>query len=130
MEILLSKPGGEREGPFTLEQINAGLLQKQFKDSDYWAWYEGLDSWVPLHQVPGVADGSKAGSKAETQRNEPTAEAADDLRAPDEDTQLIVNPDAARTASGSGAKSELASGLPLEKLEQIFVFTDGEGPAA
>src|SRR5215831_15888101 len=66
MEILLCKPGGNREGPYTIEQINAGLLQKRFKDTDYWAWYEGLESWVPLHQVPGIVDGSKKATPTKT----------------------------------------------------------------
>jgi len=54
MNIHLSKPGGQREGPFSLEQINADLAAHKYHDSDYWAWYEGLNEWVPLHQVPGV----------------------------------------------------------------------------
>src|SRR5215471_6342736 len=54
MNIHLSKPGGQREGPFTLEQINQDLAAQKYHDSDYWAWYEGLNEWVPLHQVPGV----------------------------------------------------------------------------
>jgi len=54
MQIHLSKPGGHREGPFTVEEINRDLAAKKYSDSDYWAWYEGLGSWVPLHSVPGV----------------------------------------------------------------------------
>src|SRR3954470_20457958 len=54
MQIHLSKPNGHREGPFTVEEINRDLASRKYSDSDYWAWYEGLSSWVPLHSVPGV----------------------------------------------------------------------------
>ncbi len=54
MQIHLSRPGGQREGPFTVEQINHDLATRRYSDSDYWAWYEGLEAWVPLHAVPGV----------------------------------------------------------------------------
>jgi hypothetical protein len=54
MQIHLSKPGGQREGPFTIDQINRDLANRKYRDADYWAWYEGLDAWVPLHSVPGV----------------------------------------------------------------------------
>ena len=97
MEILLCKPGGNKEGPYTIEQINAGLVQKRFKDTDYWAWYEGLDSWVPLHQVPGVVDGSKTKAAeppkpARKKEPEPKEQPPQDKGAPDEDTQFISNP--------------------------------------
>ena len=137
MEIHLCKPGGKREGPYTVEQINAGLAQKRFKDTDYWAWYDGLDSWVPLHQIPGVVDASKAVAAAvepakPAARKEP--EPVEQKGAPDEDTQFISSPASLPKAdSGSKAasgKSPLWSGMPIESLEQIFVFTDGEGPAA
>src|SRR5215831_9722192 len=138
MEILLCKPGGNREGPYTIEQINAGLLQKRFKDTDYWAWYEGLESWVPLHQVPGIVDGSKkatpeppSGPKKEPQ---PKQESPADIGVPDEDTQFISSPGSLPKADPASkatpTKSPLWSGMSVEALEQIFVFTDGEGPAA
>jgi hypothetical protein len=56
MQVHLSKPGGQREGPFTVEQINRDLAANKYQDEDYWAWYEGLDAWVPLHTVPGIVD--------------------------------------------------------------------------
>lgn len=58
MKIHLSKPGGQREGPFTVEQINCDLAAKKYQDTDYWAWHEGLSDWVPLHSVPGVSIGA------------------------------------------------------------------------
>src|SRR5258707_13589723 len=55
MQIHLSKPNGQREGPYTLDQINRDLASRKYSDTDYWAWYEGLDAWVPLHTVPGIS---------------------------------------------------------------------------
>lgn len=54
MQIYLTPPGGEPEGPYTLEEINGNLARRKYKDTDYWAWYEGQKEWVPLHKVPGV----------------------------------------------------------------------------
>ena len=59
MNIHLSKPGGQREGPFTVEQINHALAARKYQDTDYWAWHEGLTEWVPLHSVPGVTPAAK-----------------------------------------------------------------------
>jgi hypothetical protein len=55
MQIYLSKPGSQREGPYTLEQINQDLAAQKYRDTDYWAWHEGLSEWVPLYNLPGIA---------------------------------------------------------------------------
>src|SRR5262249_43004275 len=54
MQIYIAKPGGQKEGPFTVDQINRDLASKRIRESDYWAWYEGLPQWMPLHAVPGI----------------------------------------------------------------------------
>jgi hypothetical protein len=53
--IYLAKPGAQKEGPFTLEQINHDLARNKIKDTDFWAWHEGLPTWMPLYSVPGVS---------------------------------------------------------------------------
>src|SRR5205085_927029 len=40
------------------------------------------------------------------------------------------SPEPKKAVAGESAKSQLGSGMPLEALEQIFLFTDGEGPDA
>ena len=55
MQIHLSKPGGGKEGPYTLEQIKKDLAAHRYRDSDYWAWHEGLTEWVPLYSLPGIS---------------------------------------------------------------------------
>src|SRR5438445_462382 len=54
LQVHLSRPGGQREGPFSVEQINSDLAARRYSDRDYWAWYESLETWIPLHAVPGV----------------------------------------------------------------------------
>lgn len=54
-QIHLSRPGGQPEGPFTLDQINRDLAAKKYRDTDYWAWHESLPEWVPLYSLPGVS---------------------------------------------------------------------------
>src|ERR1700720_615615 len=51
MQIHLAKPGGQKEGPFTVERINQGIAAGTIQDADYWAWHDGLAEWLPLHRV-------------------------------------------------------------------------------
>jgi hypothetical protein len=118
MDIHLATPGGQREGPFSLEQINASLAQRKYRETDYWAWFEGLDSWVPLHEVPGIINAPAAPDETRT---------VESSGAPQSDTQ-IVHRQASDSAKSGPAK--LFSGMPAQRLEQIFVFTNGEGPMA
>src|SRR2546427_11794637 len=62
MQIHLATPGGEKQGPYTLEQINRDLTAKKYRDTDYWAWYDGAEAWVPLYAVPGISPASDAGA--------------------------------------------------------------------
>ena len=59
-KIYIAKPGGQKEGPFSLEEINRDLATKKINDTDFWAWHEGLPAWMPLYSVPGVS--AKAGA--------------------------------------------------------------------
>jgi len=43
------------QGPYTLEQINANLAARNYRDDAFWAWHEGLPAWVPLYSVGGVS---------------------------------------------------------------------------
>ena len=52
MQIFINR-NNEKHGPYTLEQIQAYLASGQMQGSDP-AWYEGVDGWVTLAQVPGV----------------------------------------------------------------------------
>jgi hypothetical protein len=126
MEIHLSKPGGQREGPFTLERINASLAQNKYRDTDYWAWYEGLESWVPLHEIPGVNQARQPAPKSHDTEH--------DKLSTQGDTEFLARKVTPSPAAGSNARTAPAapvwSGLPVEALEHIFIFTDGEGPAA
>ena len=103
MQIHLSKPGGQREGPYTLEQIIQDLAANRYRDTDYWAWHEGLPEWVPLYLLPGIpADADSA--PAATPGSEPEEESA-------------------------ALSQQVSSGMPASALEQIFMFTTGDGPS-
>ena len=52
MQIFINR-NNDRHGPYTLEQIQTYLASGQMQGSDL-AWYEGIQGWVPLSQVPGV----------------------------------------------------------------------------
>jgi hypothetical protein len=54
LKVHLAKPGGKREGPFTLDQINLALAARKYGSGDYWAWHKGLAEWVPLYDISGV----------------------------------------------------------------------------
>jgi hypothetical protein len=119
MRIHLSKPNGQREGPFTIEEINRDLAARKYSDTDYWAWYEGLDAWVPLHTVPGVTVNTEAPVEMASSEASPDVEQSSGEGG-------ASAPDTRRTPA---AAEQVFSGMPVEALEQIFVFTTGEGPA-
>src|SRR5271169_4979163 len=72
LQIYLAKPGGQREGPYTLDQINADLAARKYSTSDFWAWHEGLPQWGPLYAIGGVLNTAKADRQPGVVANEPT----------------------------------------------------------
>ncbi|MGE5735639.1 MAG: DUF4339 domain-containing protein [Acidobacteriota bacterium] len=127
--IHLSRPGGQREGPFSIAQINQDLASHKYEAADFWAWYEGLSEWVPLSSVPGVSEipdppeSSASGFDAEYPEasevfasSVPTSPAA-----PIEQTPMAPPPT---------EMVPLTSGMPFTALEQIFILTTGDGQAA
>jgi hypothetical protein len=163
MQIYLAKPGGQKEGPFTLDQINRDLAAKKYGGSDYWAWYEGLPSWMPLHSLPGVTgrapavvpaaapEPARPSAPPKAVQAPPPKAAAPIASAPVATAPVAVEPAkkpaeppkpvmvaAAQPAPATPAPDpELAnpatlletapSGLPFSALDQIFIFTSGEG---
>jgi hypothetical protein len=102
MQIYLSKPGGQRVGPFTLEQIVQDLAANKYCDTDYWAWHEGQPEWVPLYLLPGIST------------NSDSAPASPPVPEPEKESAAPSPP--------------VSSGMPAGALEQIFMFTTGDGP--
>ena len=45
--------GGQRFGPYGLDEINAHLASGMLQPTDS-AWAEGMPGWVPVTQIPGV----------------------------------------------------------------------------
>ncbi len=141
MEIHLCKPGGQREGPFSLEQINEALAARRYTGSDYWAWYRGLSQWVPLYSVAGVVDKAAetapappaapvfASPKPEV-TPQPVASAAAAPPATEE-AEKSPEPLAIQDAVAESTESEkLASEMPFAALDHSFLLTSGDGPTA
>ncbi|HWW02448.1 MAG TPA: DUF4339 domain-containing protein [Candidatus Acidoferrum sp.] len=137
MKIHLSKPGGHREGPFTIEQIKSDLAARKYHDTDYWAWHEGLSDWVPLHSVPELSAEAKA-SEAAGDASEPVERAGggDTVVLALEHASAQVGVACARPAPEPDPETtpplleqQLFSGMRFAALEQIFMLTTGDGPA-
>jgi len=47
--------GDQQHGPYSSEQTRAMLASGELSVSDQ-AWYEGASGWMPLNQVPGIAE--------------------------------------------------------------------------
>lgn len=45
---------GQRQGPMSLEELNARLADGRIEAVPTLAWYEGCPEWIPLSQVPGI----------------------------------------------------------------------------
>jgi hypothetical protein len=52
MQIYIGRDG-QREGPFTIEEVRARIAQGQARPDDL-AWYDGAPGWMPLREVPGL----------------------------------------------------------------------------
>jgi hypothetical protein len=162
MQIYLTPPGGEREGPYTLEQINRDLAARKYKDTDYWAWYSGQTEWVPLHKVPGVVGGDdtlawvldeptkgapladapvqtrppETSSGPTSSQSAPAQSGATTPPAPDpgppvaESSAPAATPPSRPEPTPAEQERKLFSGLAFAALEQVFILTSGDGPAA
>lgn len=53
MQIYVGRDG-QREGPFSVEEVRTRLAQGQVKTTDL-AWYEGAPGWMPVAQVPALS---------------------------------------------------------------------------
>lgn len=181
VKVHLARPGREREGPFTVLEINQALAAGQYEISDYWAWHEGLPEWVPLYAIEGVSKRPLPNSSSEAAEpaletpamvslcqascGEPTPAALEaspalKLTEPAAVSESGLEPEPTLTAErnpeeqgpcqstleGSASDDSAAaeerphpekallskrfySGMPLEALEQLFVFTTGDGPS-
>jgi hypothetical protein len=124
MKIFLSKPGGHQEGPYTLEQINHDLAAKKYRDTDYWAWHEGLKEWVPLHRVPGIL-GSQA---AAVPAPKPQPVVAPKPPAPEPAKPAMAAPPA--PPATREPRPTVSSGMPASALELVLLLATGDGPTA
>jgi hypothetical protein len=58
MQIYIGRDG-QREGPFTIEEVRLRVAQGQARLDDL-AWYEGAPGWIPLREVPGLQQSAAA----------------------------------------------------------------------
>ena len=81
-KIYIAKPGGQKEGPFSLEQINQDLATKRIRDAEFWAWHDGLPAWIPLYAIPGVSAKAKDAAAREAKIQTVTPKAAPETLTP------------------------------------------------
>ena len=140
IQIHLSRPGGQQEGPYTLEQINRDLAAKKYQDTDYWAWHEGLTDWVPLYTLPGIlTNGASAAPAAATDAVEEVASPAEpQVMAPDGPPAVVSPvPTAAAPAPAAATAPPSPQGLAsADEADAVSPAPDAtapeleEGPAA
>ncbi len=97
MQITINRDG-QQYGPFSLEQINAGLAAGQLVPTDM-AWHEGLPEWIPLAELEGVElPGEPIADVMEEEED------AREAPAPIVPTARIVHARVANTAAPSGKR--------------------------
>ncbi|MBC7752581.1 MAG: RDD family protein [Candidatus Saccharibacteria bacterium] len=85
MQIYLAR-NNEQAGPYTLEQVNAMLANKQIVLADL-AWHEGMANWLPLGQLTG----GKLVYNPNQQKTAPTTPPFKSTATNTADTESLVN---------------------------------------
>lgn len=85
MQIYLAR-NNEQAGPYTLEQVNAMLSNKQIVLTDL-AWHEGMPNWLPLGQLTG----GKMVYNPNQQKVGPTPAPFKAVAASTVDTEILAN---------------------------------------
>ncbi len=57
---------GRQYGPYSVDGVNSLISQRVLFPSDF-AWYEGLDDWIPLSAMPGVVFGAQVQTNSHQQ---------------------------------------------------------------
>jgi GYF domain 2 len=135
LKIHLARPGGEKEGPFGLDELNEGLATGKLQATEYWAWHEGLPQWVPLYEIEGilknpVARGPKPAENTAAEMAEAEATPAE------EPAEVVTNspeeaPPAALAQIEPEERTELAAAEPGEGLAPLLDTAEAlEDPVA
>ena len=107
MHVYVSRDG-QQYGPFTIEQLEAYLLQGNFTSADY-ACFDG-QNWVAMDQVPGISAGSPDGAiQPQPQQTLPEQAAHQQVQ----ETQAQVQDE--ETAGQSQPVMEQEEALPAER---------------
>jgi hypothetical protein len=58
----------EELGPYSLEVVQSMLQDGEISEED-WAWYEGVEDYITVGEIPGIQDAPKAKSAKETKKS-------------------------------------------------------------
>lgn len=83
--------GGERFGPYSIEDVNAYLASGTLLPTDL-AWHDGMTDWVSIEEIPGVTmtEGSPPPAPVAEAAANPSEEKAEESEAEDSD-KIQVN---------------------------------------
>jgi len=59
--------GGQRFGPYSVEQVNSHLAEGAILPTDL-GWTDGMTDWVPVTQVAGVSTAAAAATRQALKR--------------------------------------------------------------
>lgn len=62
MEIFITQ-NNEKTGPFSPQEIQAGLASGKYRDSDL-IWYQGVENWIPLSTAANIFNASPVNQPA------------------------------------------------------------------
>ena len=123
MQIYLARPGGDREGPFSFQEILQDLQEGKYRENDFWAWYDGLPEWMPLHEVLKSPEVMQPAATAPISIAEPNAGAPiyTENDAPPAQPDSVSHSWAAPAVEGDFEFSEQSSEIPKLRKSKILL---------
>lgn len=110
MEIHVNR-NGQQFGPYSAEEVQSYLAQGTLFPGDF-AWHEGLPTWTPLSQIPGLgAPAAPADLQQPTVEAQPVSET--------QQVEAVPVAEAQPQVSAGGGQGGVSASAAMERLRRL-----------